>query len=487
MRGGSTLTINNGTFIAGGAANISGSGASIDSDGANPGQQAGAPPLTRPYEFSVLNVNGGTLSILNQLSMGLFFNEPCTVNQNGGTIQFIDGSLNPGGTGGWITVNNNNANFGRYIWNLNGGVTAMNQAKIFLTADSNPQFNSVNINPVMNFNGGTLKALSDQPTAMLDFRYRLVSQAKGGSVDTNSHTINFVAPIIHDATLGTARDGGIRVVDSVGGGTLTFSVANTYTGPTTVAGGGTLQMGIANALPATATLQMAGGKLSVNSFSQSTGGLKTTASSIFDMTAGNAGETFQFANSTLLHWVDGTTSTGATLHIANWAGNATTGGGLDQILFPSVTSLTGNQLNQIVFDGSGFTHAKLIPVGGGAELVPTNAAPSGILKFADINQDGNVNAADIPAFLTALTDLNTYKTQRGFNDVQLITVADTNYDDVVTNADIQSLLDLIIAGGGNGAAVGVPEPATFVLLAFGAILIVGRVAARRRQKNIISC
>ena len=52
------------------------------------------------------------MSILNQLSMGLFFNAPCTVNQNGGTIQFVDGSLNPGGTGGWICVNNNNANIG---------------------------------------------------------------------------------------------------------------------------------------------------------------------------------------------------------------------------------------------------------------------------------------------------------------------------------------------------------------------------------------
>ena len=107
----------------------------------------------------------------------------------------------------------------------------------------------------MNFNGGTLKALSDQPTAMFDLRYRLVSQAKGGTIDPNTHFINFAAPIIHDATSGTALDGGMAIVDSVGGGNLTFSVANTYTGPTKIGAGGTLNLGIANALPTTATCQ----------------------------------------------------------------------------------------------------------------------------------------------------------------------------------------------------------------------------------------
>jgi len=467
--GGSTMTINNGSFVAGGTGNISGAEPASIQMSVNPGQQAGAPPLPRPYEFSVINVNGGTLSMLNQLSMGLFFNGPATVNQNGGLIQFVSDttSLTPGGTGGWICVNNNNANFGRYIWNLNGGVTAMNQAKIFLTADTNPQFNSLNLNPVMNFNGGTLRALSDQATAMFDFRYRLVSQAKGGTVDTNAHTINFVAPISHDATLGATKDGGITIADSVGGGKLTFSVANTYTGPTAVGPGGRLEMGIVNALPATAALKMAGGTFAGMGFSQTTGGLKTTASSTIDMTVDG---TVQFSDSTLLHWVNGT---GATLHVANW------NSGSDHLLFPSVTSLTGNQLNQIVFDGSGLSRAQLVPFGGGAELVPTNNVPTGILKFGDINQDGVVNNADIPAFLTALTDLNAYKTLRSFNDSQMITVADTNYDDIVTNSDIQTLLNLVAGGGGSLAAV--PEPSTLALLAIGGAFLVGRRVRTNRK------
>ena len=151
--------------------------------------------------------------------------------------------MNPGGTGGWVCINNNNTNMGRYTWNLNGGVLAMNQATIFLTADPNPLTSNLNLRPVMNFNGGTLKALSDQPTEMFDHRYNLVAQAKGGTIDLNTHFLNFTAPISHDATLGSALDGGMAIVDSVGGGNLTYSVANTYTGPTKIGAGATLTLG----------------------------------------------------------------------------------------------------------------------------------------------------------------------------------------------------------------------------------------------------
>ena len=113
--GGSTMTLNGGTFIAAAApANSPGTGATASFQMApNPGQNTFSP--TRPYQFAVLNVNpGATLSIVNQLSMGDAFNSPCTINQNGGTVQFVDGtSFAPGGTGGWVCINNNATNFGR--------------------------------------------------------------------------------------------------------------------------------------------------------------------------------------------------------------------------------------------------------------------------------------------------------------------------------------------------------------------------------------
>ena len=89
--------------------------------------------------------------------------------------------------------------------------------------------------------------MSDQPTEMFDHRYNLVAQANGGTIDTNSHSINFTAPISHDPTLGSAPDGGMTIVDSAGGGNLTYSVANTYTGPTKIGAGGKLTLNVANA------------------------------------------------------------------------------------------------------------------------------------------------------------------------------------------------------------------------------------------------
>src|SRR5262249_15444856 len=160
--------------------------------------------------------------------------------------------------------------------------------------------------------------------------------------------------------------------------------------------------------------------------------------SIVDMTS--ASEVLEFADSTSLHWVNGTTASGATLHIAHWTGNAVNGGGADQILFPSVDSLTPNQLNQIIFDDSGFTHAKLIAVGSGAELVPTSTAPTGVLTLGDINQDGHVNGADILALMRALTDINKYETiDHSLTPIQAMTIADINFDDKITNADLQAL------------------------------------------------
>jgi hypothetical protein len=230
-------------------------------------------------------------------------------------------------------------------------------------------------------------------------------------------------------------------------------------------------------------VHMAGGMLNLNNLSQQLGGLKTLASSIIDLATGGSGEVINFANSSELHWAPGTTATGATLHIANWNGNATTGGGLDQIVFPSLTSLTPNQLNQIVFDGSGFTNARLIAVAGGAELVPTNTAPAGLLLAGDINKDSHVNAADIPALMNALVDVNAYLDQTGFTPGQAITVADMNFDDVINNSDVQSLITYLKNGGGSTAAV--PEPAGFVLFGLGGLLLtVRRHCARRMARQV---
>jgi hypothetical protein len=58
----------------------------------------------------------------------------------------------------------------------------------------------------------------------------------------------------------------------------------------------------------------------------------------------------------------------------------------------------------------------------------------------DFNTDGTVNAADIRAMLGALTNLATYKAEKGLSDSALVAMGDLNDDNKFTNGDIQSLL-----------------------------------------------
>jgi hypothetical protein len=96
----------------------------------------------------------------------------------------------------------------------------------------------------------------------------------------------------------------------------------------------------------------------------------------------------------------------------------------------------------------------------------------------DFNLDGHVNAADIPAMLVALTDLNSYESLHGLTHSALTMLGDLNGDQAVTNADIQPLLNLLAA---SGAAPSVPEPAGVLLAACGFAGLVACAHRRRRR------
>ena len=112
---------------------------------------------------------------------------------------------------------------------------------------------------------------------------------------------------------------------------------------------------------------------------------------------------------------------------------------------------------------------------GRVSIIDSNFLPG------DFNRDGHVNAADIPAMIAALTDLNAYKSANSLTSAQLLSIGDIDLSATLNNADVQALLSLLKSGGGSLAAV--PEPASIVLMALALPGLVFAAARRRGSKS----
>lgn len=97
----------------------------------------------------------------------------------------------------------------------------------------------------------------------------------------------------------------------------------------------------------------------------------------------------------------------------------------------------------------------------------------------DFDRDGSLTVADLQTMLTALRDLDAYKTVRNLTDADLLAIGDLDGDESVTNKDIQSLLDTLANGGGSGSIAAVPEPVSVILLAAGGLFVLGQRRCRR--------
>src|SRR5438477_9281030 len=97
--------------------------------------------------------------------MGQFFNQAATINQTGGNVGFFTAIT--GGTstdlGRFIVRNNNAANYGRYVYNLNGGVFTVGQIGVAVSSFGAATGN-LNVRPTLNINGGTLRVASSSGT-----------------------------------------------------------------------------------------------------------------------------------------------------------------------------------------------------------------------------------------------------------------------------------------------------------------------------------
>ena len=194
-----------------------------------------------------LLVNGGNLNVPGRILLA--------ANAAGaqGTLTINGGKVTLGTAGGSGSYNVNGQGV---VWfggatstvNLYGGTLAL-WSLYDPTAGSSA---------TVNLSGGTLQAIYNNPnfTDVTAGSLTLKVSTNGVTIDPAGYAIAIPNALTHDSGL-VGIDGGLTLNDSVGGGTLMLSGANTYSGPTTISAG-TLTLG-GNGSLASTNLTVAGG------------------------------------------------------------------------------------------------------------------------------------------------------------------------------------------------------------------------------------
>ena len=283
-----------------------------------------------------------------------------------GTLTLSGASTYSGGTtisGGTVAVGNNAA-LGTGTLKFQGGsgtlMSASSTGYTLANLVEMHQDTTIGGTGALNFSGNFILKNNNH---LLTIDNSAVTTFSGASITTDSNrtlTVNVNSASGGAVVSGVMQDSGANVfsLTKSGGGTLTLSGNNTYTGRTTVSGG-TLLLAAANRIADTSPMTLSGGTFNTAGFSETVGALTLSANSVIDL--GFSSGVLRFAAS------NGLFTSGTTLSIYNWTS------GSDHLFFgTNNSSLDGSQLGQISFysDSGGNFLGTGTFTGTEGELVP---------------------------------------------------------------------------------------------------------------------
>ncbi len=285
------ITLTAGTLVFSGPIGDGGNGYGLTLNGTN-----GLIALSAANTFTgPVTISSGTL----QLGRGNVFTQgigsttgtlpTSSTITNNGTLVFqeatavVQGTDFASGISGSGSLVQNGPGMVTLVGNSYTGTTTLSGGT--LQADSAMSGASLGDGGTITFSGGTLQLTANDHA---DYSPRIANSTRAISVDVNGQTLAFAS------TLGASNTGGLMLTSTAGGGTLTLSAANAFTGGVTISAG-TLQTAGSGTLGNTAgTLSVNAGTLDLDGTNQTVGNfrgigvvLDNSASTTLTFTIGN--------------------------------------------------------------------------------------------------------------------------------------------------------------------------------------------------------